>query len=269
MTASPLKLLGILAHPDDESLGMGGTFAKYAAEGVETHLICATRGERGWFGPPEAYPGPFALGQLREAELRDAADVLGIRSVQFLGYCDGELDQAAPGRAIARLVAQIREIRPQVVITFGPDGAYGHPDHIAISQLTTAAVMAAADEGYLTGDLLPHQTQKLYYAAFRARETAIYEHAFGDLVMPVDGVERRMVAWPEWMITTHLDTTDSWRLVWLALACHQTQVAGIEPLKRLTDKRHRALWGNQTFYRAVSFVNGGRTSEDDLFAGLR
>jgi LmbE family N-acetylglucosaminyl deacetylase len=269
MTASPLKLLAVLAHPDDESMGIGGALARYADEGVETHLICATRGERGWFGAPEEYPGPFALGQLREAELLDAADVLNIRSVRFLGYCDGDLDQAPPARAIARIAAAIREIRPQVVVTFGPDGAYGHPDHIAISQLTTAAVMAAADDGYLLDGLPPHQTQKLYYVVFRALETAIFEEAFGELVMPVDDVERRMVAWPDWMATTQLDTTDYWRQVWQAIACHRTQLPAIDAIAALPEDRHRALWGVQTYYRVFSFVNGGRVVESDLFEGLR
>lgn len=269
MTVSRLSLLAILAHPDDESMGIGGTLAKYASEGVDTHLLCATRGERGWFGKPEEYPGPHALGQIRERELQAAADVLGIRSVSFLDECDGDLDRTDPVHIIARIAARIREIRPQVVITFAPDGAYGHPDHIAISQLTTTAVMAANDADYLTGMSAQHQVQKLYYAAFRASENAIYREAFGELAMEIDGVTRRSVSWPDWAITTHLDTTNHWRQVWRAVLCHQTQLPGIDALARLPEERHRALWGNQTFYRALSFVNGGRTVEDDLFAGLR
>ena len=88
---NPLKLMAILAHPDDESLGLGGTLAKYASEGVEVHLLTATRGERGWPGPEEENPGLAGLGQIREAELRAAADVLGIRQVNFLDYVDGDL----------------------------------------------------------------------------------------------------------------------------------------------------------------------------------
>src|SRR6187401_166300 len=124
----------VLAHPDDESLGNGGTLARYAAEGVETYLATATRGERGWNGPPDAYPGPEALGRTREAELRAAAAELGLREVSFLDYIDGDLDQADPAEAVGRIGAVLRRVRPHVVITFGPDGAYGHPDHIAICQ---------------------------------------------------------------------------------------------------------------------------------------
>src|SRR5215469_8599914 len=129
-----LKLMCVLAHPDDESLGNGGILAKYAAEGVETYLVTATRGERGWFGPDEEYPGLQVLGQRREKELRASAQVLGIRRVEFLDYIDGDLDQAPPAEVVAKIVGQIRRVKPDVVVTFGPDGGYGHPDHIAISQ---------------------------------------------------------------------------------------------------------------------------------------
>ena len=76
-----LRLMAVLAHPDDESVGLGGTLARYAAEGIETSLVCATRGELGWAGEPAAYPGPLALGRLREAELLAAADALGVADV--------------------------------------------------------------------------------------------------------------------------------------------------------------------------------------------
>jgi LmbE family N-acetylglucosaminyl deacetylase len=150
-----LRLMCVLAHPDDESLGMGGTLAKYAAEGVETYLVTATRGERGWFGDEKEYPGLEALGKIREVELHNAASELGIREVNFLDYIDGDLDKADPAEAITKIVSHLRRIRPHVVITFDPNGAYGHPDHIAICQFTTAAVLAAADLGY-SNTYTPH-----------------------------------------------------------------------------------------------------------------
>src|SRR5689334_17739845 len=123
----PLRLLAILAHPDDESLGNGGALARAAAEGVATYLLTATRGERGWPGDPAQYPGLEALGRIRTAELEAAAAVLGIREVAFLDYIDGDLDQADPQEAVAKIVRYIRRVRPQVILTFPPDGAYGHP----------------------------------------------------------------------------------------------------------------------------------------------
>jgi LmbE family N-acetylglucosaminyl deacetylase len=127
-----LRLLAVLAHPDDESLGNGGMLARYAAEGVETYLITATRGEQGWFGDPAANPGPEALGRIRETELRAAVRVLGIREVTFLDYLDGELDLADRDEVVAKIAAEVRRIQPDVVVTFDPAGLYGHPDHIAI-----------------------------------------------------------------------------------------------------------------------------------------
>lgn len=266
----PLKLMAVLAHPDDESLAMGGILAKYAAVGVQTFLVMATRGERGWFGPAADYPGPQALGRLREAELQAAARVLGLREVVFLDYQDGELDQADPAGAIAKIVTQLRRVRPDVVVTFDPNGMYGHPDHIAISQLTTTAVMAAADPSTpgLTLDL-PHRVAKLYYRAFGRTEQAAYEMTFGRLVMPVDRVERRFTAWPEWAITTRIETSAYGEQVWQAIKCHRSQLPDYLKLDALPAGNQARLWGRQSYYRAMSLVNGGREVEDDLFAGLR
>ncbi|MCK6624061.1 MAG: PIG-L family deacetylase [Anaerolineae bacterium] len=127
MDNKPLNLMCILAHPDDESLATGGILAKYAAAGVQTYLVMATRGERGWTGPAAKYPGPQVLGRLREAELRAATHTLGLREVIFLDYQDGELDQADSTEAIGKIVTQLRRLRPEVVVTLDPQGIYGHP----------------------------------------------------------------------------------------------------------------------------------------------
>jgi LmbE family N-acetylglucosaminyl deacetylase len=264
-----LKLMEILAHPDDESLGTGGTLVKYATESIATYLITATRGERGWWGSEADYPGPDALGRTREAELRSAAQVLGLREVMFLDYVDGELDKAPAQQVIAQLTAHIRRIRPDVVVTFDPEGVYGHPDHIAISQFATAAIVAAADSSYADSGQAPHRVSKLYYRILTAEDLAAYQVAFGDLVMHIDGLERRATGWPAWAITTRIDTAEYWPQVWEAVTCHRSQLPGYQALKNLPPEHHRNLWGQQTFYRAFSLVNGGRAVESDLFAGLR
>src|SRR5215469_5606229 len=110
-----LKLLAVLAHPDDESLGFGGTLAKYAAEGVETYLVTATRGERGRFGSLGKGGDPLEVGRVREAELRAAAAVLGIRWVSLLNCPDAGLDQVEPALAIRAVASHIRRIQPDVV----------------------------------------------------------------------------------------------------------------------------------------------------------
>jgi LmbE family N-acetylglucosaminyl deacetylase len=251
-------------------LGLGGILARYAAEGVETYLVTATRGERGWFGDEADYPGPEALGRVREAELRAAAQVLGLQEVALLDYRDGELDQAKPSTAIARVVAHLRRVRPQVVATFDPYGAYGHPDHIAICQFTMAAVVAAADPDYDDGrEWPPHRVAKLYYMVDTADNLAAYETVFGQLAMQIDGAERRAAGWPAWAITTRIDTRAYWQQVWQAISCHQSQLPGYQRLTKLPEAQRQELWNSQAFYRAFSLVNGGRQVEQDLFEGLR
>jgi LmbE family N-acetylglucosaminyl deacetylase len=265
-----LKLMCILAHPDDESLGTGGILAKYSAEGVITYLVTATRGERGWFGSPDEYPGPQPLGKIREAELQAAAQILGVKETTLLDYHDGALDQADPQQVITDLVFHIRRIRPHVIVTFDPNGYYGHPDHIAISQFAASAVLAAADPGFeRLSSMRTHRISKLYYFIPLAQSLQVYQAAFGDLVMSIDGVERRAVGWTDWSVTTQIDTSEYWQQVWRAVACHKTQLPGYQALQDLPDESHRKLWGTQTLYRVLSLVNGGRAVEDDLFAGLR
>ncbi len=265
-----LKLMCVLAHPDDESLGNGGTLAKYAAEGVETYLVTATRGERGWFGDARDYPGLEALGKTREAELLAAAKALGIHRVDFLDYIDGDLDQAHPAEAIAKIIGCIRRIKPDVVVTFGPDGAYGHPDHIAICQFTTAAIVeAASPDAPCHRDLPPHRASKLYYMVNSEQLLQAYQSVFGDVVMHIDGVERRGVAWPAWAITTRIETLEYRQTVWKAVYCHESQLVVYRQLEHVSQEHQKELWESQTYYRAFSLVNGGRGVEDDLFAGLR
>jgi LmbE family N-acetylglucosaminyl deacetylase len=260
----------IFAHPDDETLGTGGILAKYADEGVQTYLVTATRGERGWFGDPDDNPGLETLGQIRTKELLAAANILGLQEVNFLDYIDGDLDQADHDEVVNKLVSHIRRIRPDVILTFDPNGAYGHPDHIAICQFTTAATVRAADSDVAdTQNQLPHTVAKLYYMVETQQNLATYEEAFGTLMMNIDGVERRAVGWQEWAITTRINTTDYWQQVWQAIACHQTQLPSIHELLKLPESRQKRLFSTMSLYRAFSLVNGGREPEDDLFAGLR
>jgi LmbE family N-acetylglucosaminyl deacetylase len=269
-----LRLMCVVAHPDDESLAFGGTLLAYAAAGVETSVLMATRGEAGRCGPhrrgsPE-HPGPDALGRMREAELRAACDILGVGDLAFLGYRDQELDRAEPREVVARIVHHLRRVRPDVVLTFGHDGAYGHPDHIAIGQQTTAAVAVAADPSFHSGVAdAPHRVAKLYYLAWPASTWAAYQDALKQLVTVVDGVTRQAVPWPDWSITTAIDTRGTWDTVWRAVSCHVSQMPIFERLKDLPPDLHQALWGTQSYYRVLSHVNGGREQETDLFDGLR
>lgn len=262
-----MRLLCVFAHPDDEALGAGGLLAKYAADGVETFLITATRGEHGWFGTSEDYPGPEELGKIREAELMDSARVLGIKEVTLLDYEDGHLDQVEPWQVIDQIVTEIRRIKPDVVVTFDPNGVYGHPDHIAISQYTNAATVLAADMTY-NPDQTAHRVAKLYYFVDTASKMNVYQEVFGELVMEVDGVERRATSWEDWAITTVVHTAEYHDQILDAIRCHRTQLPGYEALTQLPEEKRKILWDTATLYRAYSFVNGGRAIEDDIFAGI-
>jgi LmbE family N-acetylglucosaminyl deacetylase len=162
---SARRLLGVFAHPDDEVFCAGGTMARAAEAGAEVLMVSATRGEQGQIRDPAAATRR-TLGAVREGELRAAAAELGVHRVQVLDYADGTLQdhRSSLGAAIAGLM---HRFDPDTVITFGADGGYGHPDHVAISGLTTAAFRALPG-GQARG-------RRLYHAVFPPRRTCMAE----------------------------------------------------------------------------------------------
>lgn len=135
-------LVLLLAHPDDESFFAAGTIAKSVAEGVRVGLLCATRGERGATGDVCSIE---ELPRVREAELRKAASVLGIRDLEFLPFEDQQLSKAPMDEVRRAVVLMLRRLRPEVVFTFDPDGSNQHTDHMAISRFAMDGIAAAAD----------------------------------------------------------------------------------------------------------------------------
>lgn len=180
MEAATKTILVVLAHPDDESFGMGGTLAFYAKRGVDVHLLCATKGEAGTVDPKylENYS---SIAELREAELACAAQALGLKSVSFLGFRDsgmaGSADNRHPDSLVSassetvasRIVAHIRRLRPNIVITFDHVGGYHHPDHIAIHNATVRAFHASGDAKHFPDAGTPFQPEKLYFSAIDRR----------------------------------------------------------------------------------------------------
>ena len=179
-------LLGVFAHPDDESFGPGGTLARYAAQGVQVHVIIATDGDAGSVNESHQRQDGRTLAQERSEELARAAVELGVASIWNLSYRDsgmrGSPDNEHPRalvqqpieRLAAELVDYIRRFKPQVVITHDPYGGYGHPDHIRCCEAATVAFYAA---GQATArptlpdgaELPPHNPQKLYYTCLDKR----------------------------------------------------------------------------------------------------
>ena len=177
MDYSDRTLLAVLAHPDDETFGTGGTLAHYSSLGVKVYLVCATRGEVGEV-EPEMMEGYASVAELRENELRCAAQTLGLTEVFFLNYRDsgmpGTMDNTHPQALFAAdlekvtgdVVHYMRCSNLQVVITFDPIGGYRHPDHIAIQKATVKAFYAAGDANRYPGDLPAFSPAKLYFHTF-------------------------------------------------------------------------------------------------------
>jgi len=286
MNGQRRTLLAVFAHPDDESFGPGGTLARYAAEGVAVHLVCATRGEAGE-ADPALLEGYESLAQRRSAELECAARILGLAGVHFLDYRDsgmaGTPDNSDPNALLNapiaevadKVIAHIRRLRPQVVLTFDPYGGYGHPDHIAIHHATLAAFRAAGDPSacpeQLAAGLTPWSPQKLYYTVFPRQWLR-----FLLLILPLLRVDPtafgrnrdinlKEIAKIRQPITTRVNVRAYLEVKQQAGACHSTQVGPSTLLSRLPGWLVRQIMGTETFYRA--YPEGG-SPETDLFAGI-
>jgi LmbE family N-acetylglucosaminyl deacetylase len=164
-----MRLLGLYAHPDDETFCTGGTFARNAEQGAEIMVISATRGQAGAIRDA-GVATRRTIGEVRERELQRACEQLGVQAARCLDHQDGALAMSDLTALTGELTAAIRAFRPTAVFTFGPDGGYGHPDHIAISEAATRAWESAADEAQfpeqLAAGLRPHAPDALYYAYF-------------------------------------------------------------------------------------------------------
>jgi LmbE family N-acetylglucosaminyl deacetylase len=266
-------LLGIFAHPDDEG-SASGSLARYAAQGVRAYVACATRGDG--VDAKISEPGLATretLGQVRSQELACACEKLGIEPPHFLGYQDGAVDEVAVEVAAAEVARLIRELRPQVVITHGPEGGYGHPDHIAVSNFVTAGFAAASDPDIDLG-LPPFAPAKLYYTAM-PRSFLETVPAFRDRRADIRGQQLGFVGVPDELITTAVDVRDWLDLKLEALACHRTQFE-FDPetklpklfLSSLPEAERRVTFGYERFVRAKTNVAVGEGLEHDLLEGI-
>jgi LmbE family N-acetylglucosaminyl deacetylase len=267
---------------------MGGTLALYAQRGVAVHLICATRGEVGDVAA-EHMNGYKTAGEAREAELRCAAEKLGLAGVHFLGYRDsgmaGSPDNqhpqalaAAPLEEVAARVAHyIRLLKPHVILTFDPVGGYRHPDHIATHNATVRAFIAAADPHWhppepFTEELPPYQAQKLYFYTISRRLVRAVIH-----FMPLFGrdphkfgrngdVDLVALTGDEFPVHATIDYSPVARRKAEASACHASQ-GGVGMTQGLIGWAMRFTGARESFMRAYPPpVNGKR--EHDLFAGV-
>lgn len=264
-------LLAVFAHPDDEAFGTGGTLAKYAAEDCDVYLATATRGEAGQIALP-ALATPANLPAVRERELRCACQTYGIRPPIFLDYQDGHLPIVHQGQAVGKLVRLIRQLRPQVLITFGPDGIYGHYDHLAVHRWAKAAVQLAADPGCFPDQdaCHPHCVSKLYYRVLVEEALATRREGGQRQAVLMDGVPFPFVAYPLSQITTVIDVSAYVEVKRRGILCHATQVAPDSRYAQAPEEVVSDPWFRQeTFLLAESTVGRPTGIETDLFAGLR
>lgn len=277
-------LLAVLAHPDDESFGMGGTLALYARRGVDVYLVCATRGEVGEMDP-KMLDGFHSAAERRESELRCAAQHLGLKDVFFLDYRDsgmpGSPDNRHPNALVAqplevvtdKIVHYIRQLRPQVLITFDPIGGYRHPDHIFIHNATVKAFNEAGNSEYLPGDLPSHRPQKFYYH--------VIPHFILRIVvalMPLVGKDPRRfgknndidlasIVQTRFPIHARVNYRDVAKIRDEAAACHASQNGGGLISGPFASLR-RMIASYESYMRAYPDPLPGQPVEKDLFAGV-
>jgi LmbE family N-acetylglucosaminyl deacetylase len=275
-------LLAVLAHPDDESFGMGGTLALYARRGVNVHLVCATRGEAGEVAP-EMLVGFNSVAERRVEELSCAAGILGLAGVHYLDYRDsgmtGSSDNQnplalcnAPLEEVAEKIAHhVRLLGPQVVLTFDPIGGYKHPDHIAVHRATVRAYQLAGDPAF-QDDLPPYQPRKLYLHVFpkRAFHLAVK-------LMPLFGQDPRrfgrnkdvdllsLVKEGDFPVHAEIDFREVAEQRAAASACHASQLEGGPPNRGILAWVWRRMGGKEQFMRLYPAVQG-KLREKDLFA---
>ena len=278
------RVLISLAHPDDESFGYGGLVSRYIVEGVDVYLIVSTNGDVGTVDP-QFLEQHGSVSAVRLAELDCASEKLGFKQIFRLGYKDSGMmnsetskDPAcswqAPREEMAqRVVDVIREVRPQVVLTFNKYGGYGHPDHIAIQRATTDAFTLAGDAHYEGSDLPPYQPQKLYYSS-----PSRFWLGWRIMRMIVNGQNPRragrnkdidvVAIWEHIELTDALVDVSAYFDAWdEAALCHASQLSG--GLGRPPMWFRRRFQARQGFTRIQPPSNGSRHKEVDLFDGVR
>jgi mycothiol S-conjugate amidase len=294
---SPLRLMAVHAHPDDESSKGAATMARYVDEGVDVLVVTCTGGERGSILNPALKDRPEIeanIGEIRKLEMARAREILGIRQ-EWLGFVDSgypEGDPLPPLPADAfglvpveigteALVRHVRAFRPHVMTTYNEDGGYPHPDHMMCHTISLAAFDQAADPEAFPGAGDPWQPLKLYYDVgfnierFKALDAAVTERG---LASPFPDEMRQR--WADRAakleedgarqpnVTTRIRCGDWFERRDAALIAHATQVDPKGWFFGVPLELQREIWPYEDFELARSLVDSS-LPEDDLFAGIR
>ncbi|WAU85110.1 N-acetyl-1-D-myo-inositol-2-amino-2-deoxy-alpha-D-glucopyranoside deacetylase [Streptomyces sp. Qhu-G9] len=283
------RLLLVHAHPDDEAINNGATMARYAATGAQVTLVTCTLGEQGEVIPPElAQLSGEALGEHRMAELAGAMRELGVRDARFLGGAGRYQDSGMMGvpendnprcfwradvdEAAAELVRVIREVRPQVLVTYDPDGGYGHPDHIQTHRVAMRAADLAAEPDFGPGLGEPWTVAKIYWNRV---PRSVAEEGFARLKDVLDelpfpacaAVDDVPGVVDDSAITTEIDGTAHAAAKAAAMRAHATQIEVAEPWFALSNHLAQPLFTTE-YYELVRGEREGPARETDLFAGI-
>jgi N-acetyl-1-D-myo-inositol-2-amino-2-deoxy-alpha-D-glucopyranoside deacetylase len=291
------RLLLVHAHPDDEAIATGATMAKYVAEGAHVTLVTCTLGEEGEIVVPDlahlASAESDGLGQQRIDELSEAMKALGVTDFRFLGGPGRWRDSGMMGEptndrpdsfwradldeATRELVAIVREIRPQVVITYDENGAYGHPDHIRAHDVAMGAFRKSADPSFAPGTGEPWQPSKLYYTVvprsmIQAAMDYLKDRA-GDLFDGAQSAEDIPFAMPDEQVTTEVDASEFFEAKRAAMRAHRSQIPADDPFFSLfeMDDVVGLSFGREHFFLADGPRGPGSGTynwETDLFAAL-
>jgi LmbE family N-acetylglucosaminyl deacetylase len=280
-------LLAVHAHPDDETITMGGTLARYSAEGVRTVVVTCTRGDLGDVSDPallaDGGRGRMltveAVAALRDRELDAAAAVLGVSRVVKLGYSDSGMagwpENQRPGAFFAadlydateRLLDVIRQERPHVMVAYDATGGYGHPDHIKAHQVAVAAFAASGDA----------QPARLYFVRFPLTWSREFVHALRQAGIDAPGTavagagagpEVAVIGTPDALVTTTIDVRQYVATKLAALTCHASQMPADHFLMRMPLELAQRLWAFE-YFSLESPQTGETNVADDLFSGTR
>jgi len=277
-------ILAVLAHPDDESFGLGGTLALYAQKGYDTYLICATRGEVGTVDA-EHLNGFKDTAELRTGELERAAKILGLKQVFYLGYRDSGMPGTEAnkhpeaqinhsiGEVAGKVVKYIRELKPDIVLTFDPIGGYKHPDHIHIHKATVLAFENASDPSFHLEAGSPFKPRALYYQVFPRGLLKWMTR-----LMPLMGkdptkwgrngdINLRELAEVDFPIHVRLDVRPVAEIKRQAGAQHASQ-GGVGMRRGLMGFIMRLIGENEDYMRAYPSVDGRFRRRHDLFDGI-
>jgi N-acetyl-1-D-myo-inositol-2-amino-2-deoxy-alpha-D-glucopyranoside deacetylase len=262
------------AHPDDEAISTGGVMRRAHDEGRRVVLVTCTRGEEGEIHQMDEAATRPRLAEVRTEELRRAGEVLGVDRQEFLGYRDSGMagtesnqnpasfHQVSIHDAANRLTALLREERPEVVVTYGADGIYGHPDHVKAHEVTVAALDLLESEGW--------QPAKAYFTVLsRSRLQQLRKQAeeMGTDTFSENGMARRLYGTPDEEITTAVDVRPWIGVKRAAFAAHTSQNDPKGPLASMADSIYETALGTEFFVLARGALAGGEP-ETDLFAGI-